>query len=214
MLIVCPKCKTKFEADNSIVKNHEKFKCSVCNNVWQPSNEIKNTSDKIQKNKDIENKDINKNEKIDDYNDVKDRKPNFVLSFLKTLAFIIFFFMLILMVIFLSNKEFSQNVIRYFYSITSPHSNLSIMIESNARTRIADDKELISIKGKIKNESKFVSKIPQIVLKLKNNSGNIMKRQFKTLPAETIEAFEEINFEITSEIFSDQITSVEVGFAK
>ena len=51
MIIECPKCKSTFKiAENKAIESFTKFKCSICDHIWETSTEKKEPKAAIKKN--------------------------------------------------------------------------------------------------------------------------------------------------------------------
>ncbi len=222
MIVECPKCKTKFEINDSLIKSSEmKFQCSECAFVWNQSLQ-KTISDLVENNPSSFEEEKLPSCLVD--NKVQNDKSNLLKDILNPKNIMICILAIILFtIIFVVIKNISYSSIDENQQSIFDEQKIKADLSKDLYIEISKPLTLIKegannyiiIRGFIYNPSKVnTMSIPKLVIRLENLDGRVLQEQEREVEVKQLAPLEKTDFMFKVFQFSSQVARVKVEFVE
>ena len=215
MIIECPKCKTKFEVeDSAIVNNDMKFQCSECAYIW--NQHIKDEEKHIVENEDEKLPSILTEE--ENAPSLPKQKKWFEHFYVKNIG--VFFMAIVLFAVVIvlakyTTDSFDVNDGSGVFDSSKKNNAKKLYIEIVKPLTLTKEgsNEYIIIRGFVYNPTSEIKKVPKLVIRLENNDERVLQEQEREIEVKELAPLEKTDFMFKVFKFSSQVGRVIVDFA-
>ncbi|MCR5507022.1 MAG: zinc-ribbon domain-containing protein [bacterium] len=220
MIIECPKCKTKFEVNDSAVSNGEmKFQCSECAYIWSEHIEkgqkiaenipVKDEEEKLPSILTEEEGESAQSGKLKNFLSIFSVK-NFVIF----LMGVVLFSIIIIVSQFVMNSSVSKDAQNVFDTENKGSKAKELYIEIVKPLTLTKEgsNEYIIIRGFVYNPTNKKMPVPKLVIRLENRDERVLQEQEREIEKKTLAPLEKTDFMFKVFKFSSQVARVKVDF--